>query len=128
MNAFDTSIAKHLEKGNNAMVRRIRAEKRMASGLIKACLKRGYSVTIDNGEDKPVIRSTNYREIMTELWATDEEHVVIHDADGTPLGWFFLVYGNDGWDLISDYSANDVCDEIYNTDISPLADKVESGA
>lgn len=125
--AFDTSIARHLEKGNKQMVRRIRMEKRMASGLVRACLKRGYAVTIDNGEDKPIEKSKDYRAIMKELWATDEEHVLIYDDKGKYLGWFFLVYGNDGYDLIADYSANEVCDELYNTDIEPLANRVEAG-
>ena len=128
MNSFDTSIARALEKGWKDGARRMRMEKKMASGLIKACLRRGYFVTIDNGEDKPIVQSKNYRKIMNQLWQTDEEHVLIYDSVGKYLGWFFLVYGNDGWDLISDFSDNAACAAIWDEDMQPLADRVESGA
>ena len=43
MNSFDQSIARALEKGWKEGARRMRMEKRMASGLIKACLSRGFT-------------------------------------------------------------------------------------
>ena len=43
---------------------------------------------------------------MNVLWQTDEETVYIHDRAGKVMGWFYLVYGNDGYDLISDFSDN----------------------
>ena len=64
---------------------------------------------------------------MNVMWQTDEEHVLIYDRAGKCLGWFFLVYGNDGWDLISDFSDNAACNEIWNTDIQPLSDRIQEG-
>jgi len=126
-NSFNHGIKRALEKGWTAGARRMELERRMASALVKACLRRGFSVTIDNGEDKPIKKSRNYRAIMNEMWQTDEEHVVIFDAEGKRRGWFFLVYGNDGYDLVADYGITEATDAIWNEVISPLADKMEAG-
>jgi hypothetical protein len=64
---------------------------------------------------------------MNQMWQTDEEYVEIFDGLGKQHGWFFLVYGNSGWDLVSDYSVGTVTDAIWNKVISPLADKMEEG-
>jgi hypothetical protein len=126
-NPFNEAIQRAEQKGWPEGARRMRLEKRMTSALIKACLKRGFSVTIDNGEDKPIEKSTSYRAIINEMWQTDEEHVLIYDATGKRMGWFFLVYGNSGWDLVSDYSVTNACEAIWNEVISPLADRMEEG-
>ena len=125
-NSFNHGIKRALERGWTAGARRMEMERRMASALVKACLRRGLAITIDNGEDKPVVKGTKYREIMNNLWQTDEEHIILH-KNGKRHGWFFLVYGNDGWDLVSDYAINDDTDAIWNEVISPLADKLEAG-
>ena len=127
MNSFNEHIARAKARGWAEGVRRMRMEKRMASALVKAILRWGYSVTIDNGEAKEIVKSTSYREIMDVMCQTDEEHVVLYDEAGKRHGWFYLVYGNDGWDLVADYGVNDVTDAIWNQVISPLADKLEAG-
>ena len=127
MNAFDTSIKRALEKGWKEGARRMRAEKRMASALIKACISRGFYVSVDNGEAVEIDKSRSYKAVMDVMWQTDEEHVLIYDAEGKCLGWFFLVYGNDGWDLISDYNANETCDAIWNEVLQPLSDRIQEG-
>jgi hypothetical protein len=126
MNNFDSYIDRAIAKGHKDLAKRMRMEKRMASALVRACLARGFEVTIDNGEDRPIERSTSYKAIMGELWQTDEEHVLIF-KDGKRHGWFFLVYGNDGYDLIADYSDNPVCNSIWEEDITPVSDKLVAG-
>lgn len=42
---------------------------------------------------------------MLELFACDEEQVHIFRGEEN-MGWVKLVYGNDGWDVISDYTTN----------------------
>jgi hypothetical protein len=121
---FDTNIARAKAKGWKEGVRRMRMEKRMASGLVKACLARGYRITVNNGEDVPIRKSKSYRAVMDALWQTDEEHLYIYDDADTRQGWFFLVFGNDGWDLVADYSDNDACNEVWKTVLSPLSDKL----
>src|SRR5580765_6314792 len=116
---FDSYMDAAIAKGHRDLAKRMKQEKRMASGLILACLARGYRITVDNGEDKPIVLSKSYKAVMAELWQTDEEHVLIYDAEGKRQGWFFLVYGNDGWDLISDFADNAACRAIWDEVIKP---------
>jgi hypothetical protein len=123
MNDFVKRRDAHYAKGNNALANRIEDERRMASGLVRACLAKGYLITVDNGEDRPIRKSGSYRAIMDVLWQTDEEYVTIHDPDGLRRGCFFLVYGNSGEELICDYTDNEACHEI-NRELEPLAAKL----
>jgi hypothetical protein len=125
--AIDRYIAQALEKGETKLARRLRNEKRMASALVRACLTRGYTVSLHNGEDWEISHSRNYRELMAALFSTDEETVVIRETDGRKVGWFFLVYGNSGYDVVSDYADNEACNEIWHGVILPLADRMEEG-
>lgn len=82
-----------------------------AGKRLSVSLERGYD--IQTMEENKVLGSTDYDRIMEEAFAGDECHVFVHDADG-PLttnneqvilsaGWVYLVFGNDGYDVISDY-------------------------
>ena len=69
-----------------------------------------------------MIRSTDRDQILGEMFATDLDQIVIRATDGTKLGWFLLIYGNSGFDVVSDHSANPICDEIWETVIEPLTE------
>ncbi|MES0071892.1 hypothetical protein [Mesorhizobium sp. M0058] len=127
---FDEAIANAANPDHRnyspALARRMKAERRMCTALVDGCLKRGYVISVSDGEDYPVKKSTDKAEIMAALFSTDEDVIVIRNAAGDKLGWFQLIYGNDGWDVVSDYSANEICNAIWNEVISPLADKIEA--
>lgn len=108
-----------------SLARRIEAERRMCTALVDTCLKRGYVISVSDGEEWPVKRSTGKAVIMAALFSTDEDVIVIRNAEGDKLGWFQLIYGNDGYDVVSDYSDNDICNAIENEVISPLSEKIE---
>lgn len=129
MTNFDTYIARAEEKGHADLAKRMKQEKRMASALVRACLARGYSITVDNGEDKPIEKSISYKAVMAELWQTDEEHVYIYSAgkSGKCFGCFFLVYGNSGPELVADFSDTLACNAIWDEVLSPLASRMEGG-
>ena len=59
-------------------------------------------------------QSTNAREIIDALATTGEDTLRLRDADGTAIGSFWLIYGNDpdGSELFSDYSDNNVCEAL----------------
>lgn len=40
------------------------------------------------------------------MFSTDEEFLYAYDSDGKHVGWVHLVYGNSGWDVISDNTNN----------------------
>ena len=89
------------------IVRRQRMERAVISALVKAGLEAGYSIGVHNGEELVLNRSTSYKAVMAAIMSVDEEHIFFFNAEtGKRVGWVFLVYGNDGWDVICDYTTN----------------------
>lgn len=125
---FDSDISAAEDRGERDLARRIKAEKRMCVALVTACLKRGFAISVSDGEDWPVKRSTNKAEVLAVLFSTDEDVIVIRTKDGEKAGWFQLIYGNDGYDVVSDYSANDTCEAIWKEVLQPLCDKIAMAA
>lgn len=79
-------------------------ERMIARRLINDGLNAGYTISVNNGEDQtdPMDR---LKLVLDEMFQTDEEHLVFH-KDGKQVGWVYFVYGNGGWDVISDYTTN----------------------
>ena len=81
-------------------------ERQIARRLILDGLAAGYSLSVDNGGDEDEIApSHKCKEILDAMFATDDEHLKFH-KDGKYVGWVYFVYGNDGYDVISDYTVN----------------------
>ena len=79
-------------------------EMKIAVAFINSALAKGYTVGVNNGEDDyPPM--TDVEAIKKLMMQTDEEHLTIF-KNGKKVGWVFLVYGNSGYDVISDYSTN----------------------
>jgi len=94
-------------------------ERPVLLALVKAILKRGHTISIYL-EDEPMIEhSSDLEEVIKNLAAGDQDTLMI---DG--LGWFSLIYNNgsehEPMVVISDYSANEVCDEIYKEVIAEV--------
>jgi hypothetical protein len=94
---------------------RIRLEKRIGRRLVRDLLAAGYVITVNNGGDKNEIPySSDFSTITNAMFATDEEHLLVakwgQDDSGKPYldqtSFVFLVYGNDGWDVIADYGTS----------------------
>jgi hypothetical protein len=125
---FDEAITAANDRGEHRLARRIMAEKKISTAIITACLKRKFNISVSDGEDWPIKSSSNKAAILATLFSTDEDIIVIRTKDGTKAGWFQLIYGNDGHDVVSDYSVTNACEEIWNDVIKPLADKLEKSA
>lgn len=69
--------------------------------LIAELLEQGFSLTVDDGEDYPVVKSTDADEVFDALQSVDEEHLRVYKNDNL-YAIVFLVYGNDGYDVIAD--------------------------
>lgn len=89
-------------------------EKRIVRKIVQDAIDMGYRMNIDNGGDDEELPgpSNNFDEINKALFATDEEHLFFYDVDGKHCGTVFLVYGNDGWDVICDHSATPLVESI----------------
>ena len=95
---------------------RISIERKIVSRIVKDALAKGYTVSVYDGEEYALKRGTAYKQIMEACFSTDEDTLVFYaKTDGydigvdSPLndkffrvGFVSLVYGNCGYDVISD--------------------------
>ena len=91
-------------------------EARAARKLVRAALAEGWSVSVNDGAETTVRRSSREREIIDALCTTGEDVITIHlPVSGKSGGTFWLIYGNDpsGEELISDHSDNENCERLY---------------
>ena len=85
-----------------------KTEAKIINKIITSALKNGYSISVFDGEDYSLLRSTTRKEIKAECFATDETTLVFHvisEPFVTKVGWVWLIHGN-GCDVIADYSDN----------------------
>jgi hypothetical protein len=101
---------------------RIRIEKQIVRRIVHSALVRGWSVSVYDGEEWTVTKSVNLKEILNATFTTDEDVLRFHDADGV-VGVVTLVYGNDGWDVVADHTADDRIDDLMKP-INELSDKL----
>lgn len=96
-----------------AMEYATQGERAHARALVRWLLNRNLSVSVYDGEEWTVHRSTDLPEILNALATTELDELVAADAAGTRKGWFLLVWGNaeDGSELVADCSANELCEE-----------------
>lgn len=81
--------------------RRIIAEKSVVRAIVRNAIKTGHTVSLNNGEEWSVKRSTSERDVMAEVYAADEETLKFH-KDGKVIGSVYLVYGNSAGEVMAD--------------------------
>lgn len=120
-----------IEGGRTEAIRaRQEIERRVVSRAVTDLLAAGFYITVDYGDDdeqNDCIRSRSHDEIMAACGACDEEYLRLYrPSESDPSKWkrggyVFLVYGNDGHDVIADYTipieehlkgANELADQI----------------
>lgn len=92
---------------------RITLECRIVRKTVDAFLKAGYALNVNNGGDDDELEkpTTHKPTILKALREADEDYLkVFAPTDYLDAwnykGWVRFVYGNDGWDVISDYTTN----------------------
>lgn len=80
-------------------------ERKVITRLLQDAIAQGYSVSVDNGEEVVVKKSTDVEEIMKAMFSVDEEYLHFF-KNNQKVGWACLIYGESGWDVINDYSMN----------------------
>jgi hypothetical protein len=80
--------------------------------LVKIGLAKGYTVSVYDGEEWTVLRSTKITDIMGALMTTDEDVIKFRNDAGQGC-LFYLVYGNSPDEVINDHTDNVFANEIY---------------
>lgn len=79
------------------------AERKIARRAIDDAIAAGHAIDVFDGEEVVIKRSTNADQIIAAMFSTDSDTLIIH-KDGKRIGSILLIYGNNGHDVISDYS------------------------
>jgi hypothetical protein len=92
-----------------------RHDREAAEALVAEILKRGYKVSVHDGEDGWDVKlSTDAAVILAAMGEMEDDYIRIRTADGTRVGGFALVYGNGPGETIADYTDNAECESIFN--------------
>jgi hypothetical protein len=106
-------------------------ERRVIRRTVRTLKAAGYAMRVHSGEAFECERTQNERTIMAAVQQTDAEHLYVYAPSTTSAtGWarmgsIFLVYGNDGWDVIADHTVN--LSEVLEP-VSQYADKLSMQA
>ena len=102
--------------------RRGEVERAIVSATIKAAIDHGFKLDgVNNGEDD--VKSSNRAVVMEHAFACDQAHIFFtHPDHGDRSSWLFIVLGNEGWTVISDYTM-DLDAAVTSTDA--LVEKFE---
>ena len=103
---------------------RHRHERAIAERLVTDAIALGYQVSqvsVNDGEGWVLKRSTDSKAIMAALFSTDEDYIRIRkEGEEGSVGTFALIYGNDGWDVIADWS--------YSEETESVMQQIQRGA
>ena len=91
-------------------------DRQCAAALVSLCLKGGNTISVWDGEDFAIKRSSSKLDILKEMSSTGEDRLHVFDEHGNELGRFYLIYNNgtSHMELIADHVANDWCEGIWN--------------
>lgn len=81
-------------------------ETQIAHRIISKALKAGYTVSVNDGEEWALKRSSDRSAICAAIQSTDHDYLRFRNAAGENLGWVMLVWGN-GDCVVSDHIDND---------------------
>ena len=114
---------------NGTVKARQRIEQTIALTAAQALLDAGYLLGVYDGEEITLHHSRDLDKVQAALFTTDEDFLYVYKAlkqgpectdeafalalaDPTPDYWVRFVYGNDGWDVMPDYSSTADLDPI----------------
>lgn len=80
-------------------------EREVIAALIDDALAEGYSLSVYDGGAVPLKKSTDKAAILDALFSVDDEYLIVHRG-ARWVGQIQLVHGNDGYDVIADYTPN----------------------
>ena len=103
------------------------AEWAVISAFVKTALKAGHTLGVYDGEEVVLKHSSSYKAVMGAIMSTDEDYIFVYPVGATSgprIGWVRLVYGNDGPDVICDYTCNLGNDDGKGLNLMWKADEV----
>lgn len=93
--------------------RRGEIEREIVTKIIDKALSLNVMISVNNGGDEDEITKSQVKDdILKAMFATDAELILLHSQGGIALGEIYFIYGNDGYDVVANYSANELTEMI----------------
>ena len=81
-------------------------EREICTAVLDALLAAGFEISVDNGGEEFELENSADRDaILKAMFLADEDRLYAI-KNKQHIGWVYFVYGNDGWDVLSDYTVN----------------------
>ena len=86
-------------------------ERKIAQAAITQLLASGFVLGVFDGEETVLTHSNDAAAVLAAMFTTDEDRLFVYKQDGPQgkrdwFGWALFIYGNDGWDVVNDYTTN----------------------
>lgn len=95
--------------------RRMEIERSIVRATIESALCHGFALSsVHNGEEDAAVRTVD--EAMMHAFECDEAHVLFTHPNANGHSWLYVVLGNEGYTVISDYTV----------DLTPAVDDTEA--
>lgn len=101
--------------------KRIKEEKQIMRHCIKELLSHGFKLSVFDGEETVISKSSDRKKIFESMYSTDEDVLKVW-KDGIKIGMVYFVYGNESHEVINDYSTKL---EEYLTSTTAYAEKFD---
>lgn len=80
-------------------------ERAIAAQVIHDALAASYTLGVNDGEQTTITGSSDASAVLAAMFTSDEDWLLVY-REGKRIGWVRFVYGNYGWDVVSDYTTN----------------------
>lgn len=90
-------------------------EREIVAAAADGLLAKGFLISVFDGEEVVLVKSASKDAVIGAMFSTDEDYFYVYAGDGQKAGFVRFVYGNDGWDVICDYSSN-LEEALYEAD------------
>ncbi len=83
-------------------------ERKIARAAADGILSAGFKIIVNDGEEDVTGHLESTDDVLKAMFTTDEDYMVVVTRGDFPIqfGWVRFIYGNDGWDVINDYSVS----------------------
>jgi hypothetical protein len=88
-----------------ADIPRVDIERKICRRTIRDLISAGFALRVHSGEEWETPKAATETQLMRALFNLDDAWLVVFEA-GKRVGWVRFVFGNCGWDVMSDYTTN----------------------
>lgn len=99
------SDAEILKWHDDGVLRRARMELRIVRRVVRDLKAAGYDLFLDLEDDEPAFEVNTKTDKIAMIFQLDDARVFVHKGQ-TSAGWVRFVFGNDGYDVLCDYTTN----------------------